>query len=342
MLVKKKLSLTSIGLIFLMLTACTTTLAGPGPDQDTATVNATVDSFAPDAKNRLSSVADDYGISHQNYPKIDGSTSTLSIVRAINKAMYRGAENDNYPQTAAKTVPSYHALIAGDVDLILVPMASSALLAQAANKGVELEFHPIAAEALVFITPKENSADKITLEQVRTIYLTDGITNWKEIGGPDRQLVPICRNADSGSQSQLDNMVLNGRRMHPAIEQNQVELTMEGMLEQVACYHGGGLNGKPTKCYALGYTLYTYLKSMGDITGIDEQLKMLAIDGVIPSAETIADGSYPLTDAYYAVIRKDLPLDHSARGIIRWLESSAGKDAIRQLNLIPKSHSLGK
>ena len=47
-------------------------------------------------------------------------------------------------------------------------------------------------------------------------------------GGPDKRLIPFCRNADSGSQSQLDNLILHGEEMDAGIEQNNVELTMEG------------------------------------------------------------------------------------------------------------------
>ncbi|WP_179946696.1 hypothetical protein [Desulforamulus ferrireducens] len=124
--------------------------------------------------------------------------------------------------------------------------------------------------------------------------------------------------------------------MHPRIQNNYVELTMEGMLEQVAFYHKGGLQGTPTNSYALGYTLYTYLKNMGEITGIDQRLKMLAFEGVVPSEESIANGSYPLTDGYYAVVRSDLPQEHSARKIIKWLKSDEGRAIIRGLGLIPK------
>jgi len=287
-------------------------------------------------KNLMTETAEKLGITHENYPRIDGSTSTLSIVRAINRAMYQSDENDNFPEVQSKTVPSYKKLIKGEVDMIIVPYASSDVLALAKDAGVELEFYPISAEALVFITPKENKAENITMEQVRRIYLDYGITNWSALGGPDRELVPICRNSDSGSQSQMDNLILKGEKMHPAIQKNYVELTMEGMLEQVAFYHNGGLGGKPTNSYALGYTLYTYLKSMGEITGIDEKLKMLAFDGVAPSEESIADGSYSLADGYYAVVRKDLPKDHSGRIIINWLKSDDGKAVIKTLGLIPK------
>jgi len=288
------------------------------------------------ANDLMSNTAAELGITHQNYPKIDGSTSTLEIVRAINRAMYKSVNNENFPEAASKTVPSYKLLINGEVDMIIVPYASSDVLALAEEAGVEIEFYPIAAEALVFITPKENTAENITMEQVRKIYIDYGITNWLELNGPDRELVPICRNSDSGSQSQMDNLILKGEKMHSRIQENYIELTMEGMLEQVAFYHQGGLFGKPTKSYALGYTLYTYLKSMGEITGIDKELKMLAFEGVVPSEQSIADGSYSLADAYYAVVRSDLPKEHSARKIIGWLKSDDGMAIIKELGLIPK------
>ncbi|WFA09043.1 substrate-binding domain-containing protein [Tissierella sp. Yu-01] len=288
------------------------------------------------SSNLMSDIAMKYGITHESFPRIDGSTSTLSIVRAINIAMYQDTGNDNFPETASKTVPAYKLLIDGNVDIIIVPYASLEVTELAKSKGVKLEFYPVASEALVFITPIENETVNITKEQVRNIYIDYGINNWSELGGPDRELVPICRNADSGSQSQMDNLILMGKEMHPSIKKNYVELTMEGMLDIVAFYHSGGLDGSPTDSYAIGYTLYTYLKNMGEVTGIDERLKMLSYEGVAPTEESIADGSYSLADGYYAVIRSDLPEEHDARSIIKWLKSDEGKDAISNLNYIPK------
>lgn len=333
---RKSMSFVLILLMVLLLVSCTKNpdASGPkGPTIEKADTNNDSNPGDQLPKNLMSNLADKLGITHEDYPKIDGSTSTLSIVKAINEAMYQSNENDNFPETASKTVPSYKLLIDGKVDMIIVPYASADVLALA---GVKLDFYPIAAEALVFITPKENKAENITMEQVRKVYTDYGITNWSALGGPDRELVPICRNSDSGSQSQMDNLILNGKKMHSAIQKNYVKLTMEGMLEQVAFYHNGGLKGSPTNSYALGYTLYTYLKNVGEITGIDERLKMLAFEGIAPSEESIADGSYSLTDGYYAVIRSDLPKGHSARSIINWLKCDDGKAVIKKMGLIPK------
>lgn len=285
---------------------------------------------------QMTARAAEYNITAENYPKIDGSTSTLAISQAICRAMYGDqiVDKAKYPKAASKTVPSYELLIDGDVDLILVPYASKEVLDRAKRSGVELEFHKIALEALIFITPAENPAKNISYEQVRSIYLDNGIKDWGDLGGlPDKKLVPICRNADSGSQSQMDNLILDNQTMHQDIQKNFVELTMEGMLEQVAFYHNGGMSGKPTNSYALGYTLYTYLQSMDEITGIGQHLKILNYDGHEPNFESIAAGDYALTDGYYAVIRDDLPAEDPARSIIKWLKSGEGRAAIKGLGL---------
>lgn len=324
----------------LLLASCVQT-SKPALLPSSSSVNTSSGSVTPGSSEEpafsMTPLAEQFGITAENYPQIDGSTSTLGIVQAVWTAMVQPdtpAYEAFYPQNASKTVPSYHLLINGDVDLIFVPYASDDVLRDAEEADVELEFHKIAAEALVFITPNENSAESITEDQVRSIYLKNAISNWSDLGGPDRKLVPICRNADSGSQSQLDNLILHNEPMYPEIENNYVELTMEGMLQQVAFYHNGGLSGEPTDSYALGYTLYSYLENVNRITGISDDLKMLAYEGVVPTRQSIADGTYPLSDGYYAVVRKDLPEDHSARSVIRWLESSEGAKMIESCGFI--------
>ncbi len=264
-----------------------------------------------------------HGVTAENYPRVDGSAAALEIIQLVFEEAHPSYSGGGYPMSAMGAQESYAALIAGDLDLIIVPYASADVLAEAEDAGVELEFTKIAAEALVFITPRENTAQNITGDQVREIYLHNGINNWTALGGPDRALVPICRNADSGSQSQLDNLILHGEPMAPEIEDNYLEMTMDGMLVQVAFYHNGGLNGSPTNSYALGYTLYTYLRGYENWPA--EELKMLDYEGVSPTEETIASGEYPLSDGYYAVTRADIPADDPARPVIDWLLGPTAK-----------------
>jgi len=281
--------------------------------------------------NKMSNTAQQYGITSANYPRIDGSTSTGQIVWSIFNAMVDLIDDTDrppfFPWTPSKTVPSYEKLIAGEVDLILVPYASQDVLAKAEAAGVKLSFTPFVAEALVMITPKENTTVNITQEQIKDIYVNYGIKNWSRLGGPDCELIPLCRNADSGSQSQLENFILHDTPMHPDIEANFIYKEMDTIVTATAFHHDPlGAEGGPFNRYAMGYTLYTYLEKSWYDGEYRQYLKYLSVDGVQPTNETIADGTYPLTTAYYAVVREDLPADHAARRIIDYLKSDLARE----------------
>jgi phosphate transport system substrate-binding protein len=64
-------------------------------------------------------------------------------------------------------------------------------------------------------------------------------------------------------------------------------------------------------------------------------LKLLAVDGIAPTSQSIGDGSYPLTNEFYAVIQKNAPQDSPARLIRDWLLTGEGKDFMRAANYVP-------
>jgi phosphate transport system substrate-binding protein len=124
--------------------------------------------------------------------------------------------------------------------------------------------------------------------------------------------------------------------MHNDTLKNYIQLNMDEMLEQTAFYHRGYYS-KPTNAYALGYTLYSFLKNReADSRRIEfEYLKILSFDGVAPSHNSIVDGSYPLSTIYYAVVRSDLPQEHNARSILKFLQSEDGKYYIQSADFLP-------
>ena len=268
------------------------------------------------------------GITAENYPRIDGSTSTFPLVQGIYKRMFLPSNNKEdrwpgLPQKASKTVKSYELLIAGDVDLILVPDPSKEVEEMSDNAGIELEYIPISAEALVFITHKDNPVNNINASQVQKIYSDMSITDWSEIGGKSGRIIPISRNADSGSQAQMENLVLGGRSINPIVEENYMERDMNGMLQMVEEYRYFAREGEEN-AYSLGYTLYYFMQISQSVLG-EMSIKMLSYDGIDPTSETILSKEYPLSINYYAVVRKDLSENHPARKIANWLKTTDGQ-----------------
>ncbi len=232
-------------------------------------------------------------------PILDGSTSTYVITENIYRSYYRNYENHpSFPKSHSKTVTSYKRLIDGEVEMIFVPDAGEEVLRYADEKNVKLKFIPIADEALVFFTATGNKANNMTTEQLHDIYVNNAVTNWKELGGEDAYLAAYCRNEDSGSHAQMEQFILEGKEINDNISKERTSVMMSSILTDVDDYN----KQNPGK-YAIGYSLYYYYMLNSSILG-PVDLKFMNINGVAPTEETIAAGTYPYTTHYYAVIRE--------------------------------------
>jgi|GEM_PF-6182115 len=94
--------------------------------------------------------------------------------------------------------------------------------------------------------------------------------------------------------------------------------SMIGLLEAVAEYDDSE--------NALGYTVYYYLTNM-ESDKLDTA-KIIAVDGVDPSNATIGDGSYPLTNDFYVVIRSSAAEDSPERILYNWICSAQGQQLV--------------
>ena len=256
-------------------------------------------------------------------PTMDGSTSTYPYTRMVYHALFHNAQrHPQYPEQHSKSHPSYQKLIAGENDLLFVAAPpSEAIVAEAKAAGVELELIPIAYDAMVFFTNGENPAEGLTSAQITEIYTKNTVENWSQLGGSDAKFVPYCRNLDSGSQALLERYFLGEEELHPDILSETVSVAMESIITDV---ESAGKADPAT--YALGYSIYYYyMTARWLVLSSEDSLKLLAIDGVLPSEETIRDGSYPLADYNYVVVRKDAPADSLARKMAEFMLTPAGQ-----------------
>lgn len=82
--------------------------------------------------------------------------------------------------------------------------------------------------------------------------------------------------------------------------------------------------------YGLGYSIYYYFNNMDLFYDTKTVLKLLEIDGIMPTDETIADGSYPLSNNTYIVLRKDTPEDSPARKMAEFMLTEAGQECVSE------------
>lgn len=249
-------------------------------------------------------------------PVLDGAAALVPVYAAIIDAVYpagsvtyEGGEfsDDNYygenfaadsKMQYRNTVRGYKAVVDGTADILFCAAPSEEQKQYAAEQGVELVYVPIGLEAFVFFVNENNPVDGLTVEQIRGIYAGE-YTNWTELGGANRVINPVTRLSGSGSQSAMDAFMGD---------------------QKIATKSPFAITGA-----SIGFSFRYYLDG---IVG-NQAVKMLALNGVYPSAENIQNGSYPIIAQFYAIYRAD-NTNENVPLLIDWILSEEGQMLIEQ------------
>ena len=259
-------------------------------------------------------------MSIDSYPRVDGSTATLPLSEAVFMAATgESAEVAAREVVHTKTTNSYNRLYNGEVDLLIVYEPAETIVER--MKTEPLCIKPIGLDALVFLANTANPLDSLTMEQLVDIY-SGKITNWAEVGGSDKELLAFQRPSGSGSQTLMQKLVMGNVAMADGDNVFRYS-TMSDILEGMLSYNN--------EDNTLGYSVFYYANNMY----FEKDLKLMGVDGVLPSTQTIYDGSYKLTNAFYAVIRTDEPAASNARKIFDWLTGEAGQQLVLDLGYVP-------
>ena len=270
------------------------------------------------------------------YPALDGST--VCVPMAIEFARQHLGMKDKEAEEFVyfnTTHYAYEALICQDKseyayifyaeddyyppNLILATEPSYEELIMAKARGIELIKKPICYDAFVFITHKDNPVDSLTVQQIRDIY-SGKITNWKEVGGNDEQIKAYQREANSGSQTAMENLVMGGVGMIDPITV-PVIAGMGGLVDTVAEYDN--------KTCSIGYTYKYYIDTLYK----NDNIKTIAIEGIEPTDENIRSEAYPFSTNYYGVIRGGEE-ENTGGKFLDWILSEEGQRCIKQAGYV--------
>ena len=258
-----------------------------------------------------------YTFTRDNFPKLNGSTSTVPLAQAICSVLLNESREDVADLTQfSKTTESYRQLMYGNSDLLIAAEPAEKVVQEMEEEGFAWQMEPFAIEGLVFIVNANNGVDSLTVEQVQKIY-TGEITNWSEVGGADLKIDAFQRNETAGSQTMMKKLVMGDLPMMEP-EKDYVVGEMSGLIEAVRSYDDTSS--------AIGYTVYYYAKNMNMADG----LKILQIDGVTPCPESFRSGAYPFLNPYYVVMAAETPEDSPTAVLYNWILSDAGQYLVDQ------------
>ena len=253
-----------------------------------------------------------YTFTRDNFPRLNGSTSTVPLAQAICSVLLNESREDVSDLTQfSKTTESYRQLMYGNSDLLIAAEPAEKVVQEMEEEGFAWQMEPFAIEGLVFIVNADNGVDSLTVEQVQKIY-TGEITNWSEVGGADLKIDAFQRNETAGSQTMMKKLVMGDLAMMEP-EKDYVVGEMSGLIEAVRSFDDTSS--------AIGYTVYYYAKNMNMADG----LKILQIDGVTPGAESFRSGAYPFLNPYYVVMAAGTPEDSPTAVLYNWILGEAGQ-----------------
>lgn len=259
--------------------------------------------------------------------RLDGATALYPVYAGFVQAAWPEGEYHYYDSTVScyGTVAAYERLIGREADIIFAAAPSEAQLAAAKAAGMELHLTPIGREAFVFFVNSKNPVTNLTVEQIQGIY-SGQITNWKAVGGKSQRIRPFQRVENSGSQTALQRLMAGHDLMEPETEDRIAG--MGGIIEEVASYR----NYKN----AIGFSFRYYSTEMvqnGDI-------RLLALNGVDPTRETILDGSYPISSEFYAItaapIGEPAPQERNQdmAAFLDWIVSEQGQEIVEKTGYV--------
>ena len=248
-------------------------------------------------------------------PVIDGAAAVFPVYSAFVHAIY--------PETTAfgngvfeynNTSYGYELLAQKKTDVFFGAYPSKEQIAYAEECSTEFIYTPIGHEAFVFFVHKDNPIDNLTTQQIKDIY-SGKITNWKEVGGNDEEIVAYQRNEGSGSQSMLKRFMGDAPIMDAPSE--RVDDMMAGIIERVADYRN--------KTNSIGFSFRYYVE--GIIRNPD--IKVISIDGIAPTVDNIKSETYPIITNLYAVSTANEE-NSNVQILIDWILSEEGQRIIEE------------
>lgn len=234
-----------------------------------------------------------------------GSTSVEKVIGGLSEAFME--ENSGVDVTYDPTGSG--AGVTGAADGTLdIGLSSRALKEEEKAKGlVETTF---ALDGIAIVVNSENTVSDLSMEQIAKLA-TGEISNWSEVGGPDAPVVLIGREAGSGTRDGFESIV--GVADTCNYEQ---ELTSTGAVK-------AAIKANPN---AFGYI---------SLASVDDTVKVVTIDGVAPSEETVKDGTYKIQRPFVFVTKEGEELSAAAKAFYDFALSADAADLVRNAGAVP-------
>lgn len=244
------------------------------------------------------------GKQEQQVVSTDGSTSMEKLIGGIGEAFEKSNKNISFTYNPTGSGSGITAVAEGRVD---IGLSSRELKKAELEQG--LEGKVLALDGIAVIVHRDNPLSNLSVEELFKIYSGE-ITNWKDLGGDDKEIVLIGREAGSGTRDAFESLT----KLKDKAKYRQ-ELTSTG--DVLATVSGN--------VQAVGYA---------SLSAIRDDIKVLSIDGVEATEDNIRKSAYVLARPFLLVTKKDKALSEAAKKFYDFATSEAVHELISKAGLI--------
>ncbi len=221
----------------------------------------------------------------------DGSTSMEKVIGALSESFMANNADATVTYNPTGSGSGITAVQEGTCD---IGLSSRALKDE--EKAAGLKETVLAYDGIAIIVHPDNPVSDLTIEQIAQLY-TGEITNWKDVGGNDAQVVLIGREAASGTRDGFESITGTKEKC-----QYRQELTSTGDVITAVSQNPD----------AIGYA---------SLASIKDSVKALNVDGVTPSEDTVKDGSYKVQRPFVLVTAEGKALTPVAQAFFDYATS---------------------
>ncbi|WP_257386033.1 substrate-binding domain-containing protein [Tahibacter caeni] len=188
------------------------------------------------------------------------------------------------------------------------------------NEESGLTFVPVAWDGLVMITSPANPVSNISIKDIWRVYYGRA-DNWKLLGGNDKaiNMYAVAGPLD-GVEYALRWLIFRNGDQRVAVPRVYLNTSK---LEEAVTLDPSGLG----------------VSTLSNTAG-NPKLKLLNVEGVVPSTASVRDGSYALYTPVYVVLREDGSNAAAVKDFIAWLETPNAKALLLKRQLLPYADGL--
>lgn len=242
---------------------------------------------------------------------VDGSTTVGPIAKAF--AAYYMEKNPGVDITVNESGSGNGAksLVAGTCHVAdMSRFMKESEFKAAVENGVFPVAHVVALDGIAIVVHPANPVKALKIEQVRDIY-AGKITNWKQVGGPDMDIVVVSRDTSSGTYETFEGLVMNKAEIAGSVEKAGSNTAVANRVKKTMG--------------AIGYVGLGYV----------EGLKALVINGVECKKETIVSGRYPIARPLFMFTNGYPKMGSHLYGFTTMHLSKTGQEIIQEIGFVP-------